>query len=108
MILEVIMFFGLFHHKPKPTPLPAPVKQDEAIAAAMDTIELNANTLAHIEKHSSNLRFEYAEIKAAEDAALACENEKDRTKFLENVEAFDHAVDVLLVEDEMFDINEVI
>ena len=107
MILEAILFLSLFHHKKKQPPVTQPPKEDIEMSQAMDVLELNARTIESIQKNNKTLRLEFVAFKRIQDMAITCFTDKDRKKFLQDVDALDKAVDEFIVEDELLQVDDI-
>jgi hypothetical protein len=103
MILELILFVSLFHHKHKPAPAvpkkPDTTLEDKAMDNAMDLMEINSRTL-HSILLGKEAHLEGDEITKVETLAVKCFTDKDPEEFFKDVLVFDKAVDELLVIDE--------
>ena len=108
MLLEVILFIGLFHKK-KPAPAVDP-ERDQTIKLAMESVVAAGDLVYKIEhqSHTADLKVEADLIAKAKKDIYLSMNEKDFAKFLDKVDDVYNDTDQLLAIDTMMQTQDII
>jgi hypothetical protein len=88
MVLETILFIGLFHHKPKPKPLtPAEMAFAKLIEQDKKVYAEGIAGAAAFEADTKYARLERPELDAYEHQLFVCSQETDAHKFDADIDA---------------------